>query len=400
MLDRIKTAQLVTAAQGRIFRQVRSLQWLTKAMWQQVVTQPAFVAALDLARTKQPLTNWQGSLADIVAVTPMAGPYDVVAIDGSQIYPDNHFQGIDCFLIHTGLCHLSYTAHPELVEGRPVGVEERARKSSVHFAAEPYLFTTQEAQTKYKQSFFSPDLVDLIREDYELTLLAEQAKLPADGNKLRFGLFDGNVFFWHLEMKPQQIKTVFLERYFQQLTVLYRQEFLYAGYLSGARFSDLAALLRVGLCEGTDACDLSRSQLYDICTMTEMLTDAELLAFVLAPGERTTVFSCVGSVVDLYPEHSKPWFFYLHTGDEVVRIEVPAWIVAKPRAVDLIAACCLDQATKGLGYPVALAEAHAQAVVTGADRTFFYEWIAMQSVRQQRNVAVSPKSLKKKLLGF
>jgi hypothetical protein len=383
MLDRIKTAQLVTAAQGRIFRQARSLRWLTKEVWQQVVTQPAFVEALALARTRQQLTQWQGSLADVVAVLPMADPYDVVAIDGSQIYPDNHFQGIDCFLIHTGLCHLSYD-----------------EQSSVRFAAEPYLFTPQEAQLAYKQSFFSPDLVDLIREDYELTLLAEQAKLPPDGKKLRFGLFDGNVFFWHLEMKPQQIKTVFFERYFQSLTVLYEQQFLYAGYLSGARFSDLAALLRVGLCEGTDACNLSRSQVYDICTMTEMLTDAELLAFVLTPGERTTLFSCVGSVVDLYPDHSKPWFFYLHTGEEVVRIEVPAWIAAKQEAVDLIAACCLDQAIKGRGYPVALAEAHAQAVVTGADRTFFYEWIAMQSVRQQRNVAVSPKSLKKKLLGI
>ena len=179
-----------------------------------------------------------------------------------------------------------------------------------------------------------------------------------------------------------------------------RAKFLYAGYLSGARFSDLAVLLRVGLCEGDDACDLSRSQLYDICSMAEMLTDAELLSFVLAPGERTTLFSCVGSVVDLYPEHSKPWFFYLHTGDEVVRIEVPAWIAADKEAIDLIAACCLDQAAKGFGYPVALAEAHAQAVVTGADRTFFYEWIAMQSIRQQRNVAISPKSLKKKLLGI
>ncbi len=383
MLDRIKTAQLVADAQGRIFRQVRSLRWLTKAMWQHVVTQASFMAALELERKRQPLPRWQGSIADIVAVAPMTDPYEVVAIDGSQIYPDNHFQGIDCFLIHTGLCHLSY-----------------GQQSSVRFAAEPYIFTTKEAQTNYKQSFFSQDMVDLIREDYELTLLAQQAVLPQAVEKLRLGLFDGNVFFWHLELKPQQLKTIFLERYFQQLTVLHEQRFLYAGYLSGARFSDLASLLRVGLCEGVEACDLSRSELYDICSMAEMLTDAELLAYVLEPGERTTIFSCEGSVVDLYPEHSKPWFFYLHTGDEVVRIEVPAWIAAQDGAIDLIAACCLDQATKGLGYPVALAEAHAQAVVTGADRTFFYEWIKMQSVRQQRCVTVSPKSIKKKLLGI
>ncbi|MBM3893434.1 DNA double-strand break repair nuclease NurA [Candidatus Dependentiae bacterium] len=382
MLDRIKTAQLVTAAQGRIFRQARSLRWLTKEVWQHIVTQPAFVDALGLARAHQSLTTWQGSLADTVASEPFTDAYDVIAIDGSQIYPDNHFQGIDCFLINTGLCHLSY-----------------AEQSSVRFAVEPYLFTPQEALLAYKQSFFSPDLVDLIREDYELKLLAEQAKILSDTSQKPVGLFDGNVFFWHLEVKPQQIKTVFLEQYFKSLTLLYEQGFLYAGYLSGARFSDLASLLRVGLCEGSDACQLSRSQLYDICTMAEVLTDAELLAFVLAPGERTTLFSCVGAIADAYPEHSKPWFFYLHTGEEVVRIEVPAWIAAQSEAIAHIVSCCLDQAIKGRGYPVALAEAHAQAVVTGADRAFFYEWISMQSVRQQRNVAISPKGLKKKLLG-
>ncbi len=384
MLDRTKTAQLIAEAQGRIFRQVRSLRWLTKAMWQHVVAQPSFLEALDLARKHQQLPCWEGSLADITVVVPMSDPYNVVAVDGSQIYPDNHYQGIDCFLVHTGLCHLSYGA----------------TQSSVRFAAEPYLFATKEAQIAYKQTFFSPDLVDLIREDYELTLLAAQAFLAEEPGSQRLGLFDGNVFFWHLELKPQQIKNIFLTRYLQQLSVLHDQQFLYAGYLSGARFSDLASLLRLGLCEGVAACDLSRSQLYDICTMAEELTDAELLAYVLVPGERTTVFSCEGSIVEAYPEHSKPWFFYLHTGDEVVRVEVPAWIVAKEGAVDLIAACCLDQATKGFGYPVALAESHAQAVVTGADRTFFYEWIRMQSVRQHRNIAVSPKSLKKKLLGI
>jgi hypothetical protein len=384
MLDRTKTAELIAKAQGSIFRQFRSLRWLTSEMWQHLVTQESFLQALDLAAQQQDLPTWQGSLGDIVSVVPMSLPYDVVAVDGSQIYPDNHYQGIDCFLVHTGLCSLSY----------------RQEKSSVHFATEPYLFATRDAQRVYQQSFFSPDLVDLIREDYELALLAAQAQEPEVPGVPRLGLFDGNLLFWHLEAKPQQIKKIFLERYFQHLTVFYQDKFIYAGYLSGARFSDLTSLLRLGLCEGLAVCNLNRSQLYDICSMTEALTDAELLAYVLAPGQRTTVFSCTGSIADAYPPHSKPWFFYLHTGDEVVRIEIPAWVLDQEGAVDQIAACCLDQAAKGFGYPVALAEAHAQAVVTSADRSFFYDWISQQSIYHQRHVSMSPKSLKKKLLGI
>lgn len=380
MLNRAKTAQLISASVGRLFRQVRSLAWLTKPVWQSLVTQEDFLQAVAQASKTNDLSTWAGSLADTFIVTPKTTGYQVVAIDGSQIYPDNHLQGVDCFLVQTGLCDLSYS-----------------EKSSVRLDTEPVLFTTVEAQLQYKQPFFAVDMVDLIREDYELKLLADQASLPKR-NANRLGLFDGNVFFWHLEAKTQQLKKIFFQRYCAQLEELYNQRFLYAGYLSGARFSDVVSLIRYGLCEGDASCGLVGRQLYDLCSMIENLTDAELLAYVLSPGERTTLFACAGDLAKSYPEHSKPYFFYLHTGPEVVRIEVPAWIVDQPGAVDFIAACCLDQANKGFGYPVALAEAHAQAVVTGADRAFFYDWIYAHSLQQKRQIALSPKSMKKKIL--
>ena len=40
--------------------------------------------------------------------------------------------------------------------------------------------------------------------------------------------------------------------------------------------------------------------------------------------------------------------------------------------VDLTHALMLDQCRRGQGYPVALSEAHEQAVVTGADREEFW----------------------------
>lgn len=381
MLNRAKAAQLITAAEGRIFRQVRSLGWLTKSVWQTLALQESFLEAIALARkTNKDMVTWQGSLADVVNPPPAIKNYQVVAIDGSQIYPDNHMQGVDCFLVHTGFCELSY-----------------AEQSSVQFAAEPYIFTSAEVMTIYRQPFFSIDMVDLIREDYELKLLADYSAQGLEGAP-RLGLFDGNVFFWHLEAKTQQLKNVFFKRYCAQLERMREQQFVYAGYLSGTRFNDLVKLLQHGLCEADNACGFSGRQLYDLCSMIETLTDADLLAYVLEPGQRTTVFACVGSLVEEYPEQSKPYFFYLHTGAEVVRIELPAWLAVQKKAIDFIVACCLDQTAKGFGYPVALAEAHAQAVVTGADRTFFYDWIHAHSLQQKRQIALSPKSMKKKLL--
>jgi hypothetical protein len=84
----------------------------------------------------------------------------------------------------------------------------------------------------------------------------------------------------------------------------------------------------------------------------------------------------------------------------VVRIEVPAWVTNDPAAVELVCQVAIDQAAKGYGYPVVLAEAHEQAVVHGADRDFFYHVLGKYNFDHHRRMVISPKSLKKKGLGF
>jgi len=383
MLHRTKTAQIIATADLAIFKKNRSLAWLTQDAWQQMVSQQAFIDTLAQASACLQLPAWQGSLADITIHRSFQQPYQVVAVDGSQIYPDHHLQGVDCFLVNVGYCHLAY-----------------GEQSSARLDATPHLLTSLQAKTTYKQNYFAADMVDLIREDYELALLVQLAQaLTLHGTEPLVGLFDGNVFFWHLGFKMPAVKDVFFARYATHLIALYEQRFLYAGYLSGTQFADVVALVRAGLCEGTDACGLTGTQLYDLCSMLDGLSDADLLATVLAPGERTTLFACTGSLAEAYPAHSKPWFFYLNAGEEVVRIEVPAWIAHDAASVATIAECALDQSIKGFGYPVALAEAHAQAVVAGADRLFFYQLLQAHSVARQRQVVMSPKSMKKKVLG-
>jgi hypothetical protein len=62
----------------------------------------------------------------------------------------------------------------------------------------------------------------------------------------------------------------------------------------------------------------------------------------------------------------------------------------------MITKIVVDQVKKGYGYPVALAEAHEQAVVKGPDRDFFYHLITKLGIEQRRRTTVSFKSAKKR----
>ncbi len=63
-----------------------------------------------------------------------------------------------------------------------------------------------------------------------------------------------------------------------------------------------------------------------------------------------------------------------------------------------ICSIVLDQALKGKGYPVCLFEAHEQAVIKSADREFFYEMLRSLYQKNNKNYAVSCKSLKKRVV--
>ena len=64
-------------------------------------------------------------------------------------------------------------------------------------------------------------------------------------------------------------------------------------------------------------------------------------------------------------------FFYLNTGYEMARVEMPSWASLNQQNVDLVHSVVMEQCRKGRGYPTALMEAHEQAVISTADRRYF-----------------------------
>ncbi len=374
MLDRAKLFKEITRVSDALFISYTDEYACARAVWERIITDPSFADNAIAQQWSLPIPTWSGPLDATYDITQASAIYRVIAVDGSQIYPDRH-QGTSCYLINFGCIVLTYAA----------------TDSYAQVATEPYVFTGDEDATFLASS---TDIVNALREAYEfeagLTHALRERETAADSMAL---LFDGSLIFWHLESKDASFKTGFINRYVATLTALYEHRILYAAYVSMPRHREVSNLLRLALCNF----DCTKQDAY---AAIEHVTDAAVMNFFLQPGQRSTVFAYTGSLRALYPEPTRPHFFYLNTGYEIGRVEIPAWIARNQAACDGIAGILLDQARKGNGYPVALAEAHEQAVVKGPDRDFFYQVITKYALQQNKRIEISPKSMKKRSIGI
>jgi len=331
------------------------------------------------------LANWQGDIKQIFNIEAAMSRYTVLAVDGSQIYPDRHVAGVNCFLLNIGGCCLIYD-----------------QKSSVQFFSEPTLFLPEQVMPVSSTVPFSADIVDLKREELEFeAAVAESLKLYST-HKNFICLFDGSLIFWHLESKPREIKEQFIGKYIQSLKDFYDHKIVMAGYLSMPRHKELVNLVKLRLCQNKQdnftPCHGSNTSCP--CVQFQETVDTDLLRKFLPKGHRTVIFRHYGTINKYYFKSIRPCFLYLNVGKEIVRIEIPWWIAQQEHLVALICSICLDQAEKGFGYPVALAEAHEQAVVKGPDRNLFFHLIRKVGIANSQQVFVSQKSIKKRGLGI
>ena len=206
-------------------------------------------------------------------------------------------------------------------------------------------------------------------------------------------LFDGSLIFWHLESKNE----AWIKKYAEQYTICLEQFRLYnlplAGYISLPHSRELVNLIRLWMAQADSR------YVTHVPEVLENVLDIHLLHNVLQPNCRTPLFASRVSLIDYYPADLKPHFFYLNNGFEIVRIEVPAWMANQQLWIDRLSTLVIDQAIKGRGYPVVLAEAHEQAVIKAADREFFYYAVAKtQTAHQYFNRSF--KEIKKRVVSF
>jgi len=338
-------------------------------VWHKISTDSDFFQKINDKHHALLVPYWQGLLGLTFQIPILDLGYTVLSVDGSQIYYDKH-QGPPCFLINTGFMQLRYNLPGQ----------------SVVYGNNPIL----EVSLSVKNDFGSADFVDMQREAFEFDSALQYARLIAQElpDQLSVTLFDGSLIFFHLDTQSSEQKSYFLKYYCDILEKFYCEKMLIAGYISLPKSKELVNLCSLELSQG---CSLEGKDSKKI----DRLTDVDIADLYLKHGQRSIVFKSKAPISYLYPKHVQPYFCYLHVGSEIVRLEFPAWIGVDDALVDTICFVALDQAKKGMGYPVVLFEAHEQAVIKSADRYFFYAMLENLSQKKSKHYTMSQKSIKK-----
>ena len=136
------------------------------------------------------------------------------------------------------------------------------------------------------------------------------------------------------------------------------------------------------------------------CDAAAGFDDRELFEVLLEPGHRSPRYqsSHLAARFALGLTVGEDWnsFFYLHGGAEIGRVEVPDWLADDPELLALTHAMLVKQCQLGLGYPVAISEAHEQAVISGHDRAEFRRVALMLLEQRGLPTPESAKSISKR----
>ncbi|KGF71742.1 nuclease [Neosynechococcus sphagnicola sy1] len=316
-------------------------------------------------------------------ISPAPLIHTVLATDGSQIAPSHH-EIAYCYLINIGRVALHYGQNLQpILDSLP---EVFYRPEDLYICRQWGLRT--EEWMGYRRTVS------------ETIALAELAALtlsqPASPT---LAMVDGSLIYWFLETLPSAARDRLLPPILAAWDQLQTLNIPIVGYLSAARSAEALNFLRLQVCPYPQPdCGTHCSGQTDAapCHVFDPLRDTSLWATQLQPGERSPLWRSSARILELYGGHAI-YFCYVHMGTEIARLEFPAWVAASPTLLETTLSLILAQVQKGYGYPVALAEAHNQAVVRGGDRARFFAVLEQEMIRSGlRNVGTSYKEARKR----
>lgn len=320
------------------------------------------------------------------SVQPLASPHTVVACDGSQILPSHH-EVYSCYLLNIGSALITYgTLQPPILESQP------------HLYHRPHeLYPLINGRRMHVDEQF----VALERNLLELEQVCQRAIAARERLQPVVAFVDGSLIPWGMHDMPLPYQTEFTVRIIGALERLRQYQVPIVGYISHSRSSDLTNDLRVWRCpypkaRCRDHCGSLNEEEYP-CSSLWPMTDRQLLMAALPKHRRTCVFKSSAAALDAFPLPEKTCFAYLNVGHEVARLEFPHWVFADSKYFELMLSATLTQADKGMGYPVALSEAHNLAVIRASDRSKFFDLLTKHLVSLGvGKVRVSPKESRKR----
>lgn len=322
-----------------------------------------------------------------IDLTSAPESHTIFATDGSQIAPSHH-EIAYCYLINVGrvMLHYGQSLYP-LLDSLP-----------------EVFYRPEDLYVSRQWGIRTEEWMGYRRTVSEISMLAEMACRWVNPPGPHFdipnlAMVDGSLTYWFLEGLPGEARDRILPPILDAWNQLRSVSVPLIGYLSASRSIEAINFLRLQACphEAPD-CMTHCANIIDKlpCQLIDPLRDAMMWASLLQPGQRSPLFRSSARILDLYDTH-RTYFCYVHVGTEVARVEMPEWVAQNASLFEQSLCLMLAQVNKGFGYPVALAEAHNQAVVRGGDRARFFALLEQQMIRVGlRNVGTSYKEARKR----
>jgi hypothetical protein len=315
-----------------------------------------------------------------VAIAPAA--HTVIATDGSQIAPSHH-EIAYCYLINVGRIVLHYgQSKLPLLDSLP-----------------EVFYRPEDLYVSRQWGVRTEEWMGYRRTASESSMLAELAAALMPLKVPTIALVDGSLIYWFLEPLPAEARDVILQPIVDAWAQLRSCSVPVVGYVSASRSGEALNFLRLQSCPYlAPDCMSHCSDMGDRapCQVLDPLKDAAMWAQFLQPGQRSPLWKSSARIQEFYGEHAI-YFCYVHVGSEIARVEFPRWVAEDADLLNRALSLVLAQVQKGYGYPVALAEAHNQAVVRGGDRARFFALLEQQMIKAGlRNVGTSYKETRKR----
>jgi hypothetical protein len=337
------------------------------------------------ARLAAEKEKWNGALPTLESITLMKAVPSVtpaptlVAVDGSQIYPNPHEASLIC-AINIGYFIL------------------RSGTGEVVADSEPAIEVDEDALAP-GGNLISKTVVDARRTVEEITVLERLASAERSTNPdaAVFALSDGTLALRIDEkaVAPAE-RDALQKKYFAAIDRLSAAKLPIAGYIARPGRFPVLSLIDLALSSSLDsAVKSSRSGR----SPYQWLDDRLLFGNLLPAGHRSAVFEFASELNNQYRNrepNQSVHFFYLNVGKRypvISRVEVPEWVAKQPLLVDLVHATLIEQCSVTLNdpYPYSLIRADEEAFVSGEEKKYLEEQMAVALIRSGLRVNRSEK---------
>ncbi|WP_416666485.1 DNA double-strand break repair nuclease NurA [Egbenema bharatensis] len=353
-----------------------------------------------------------------IDLTAAPACHTVIATDGSQIAPSHH-EIAYCYLINVGrvVLHYGQNRHPlldslpevvyrpeDLYISRQWGIRTEEWMGYRRTVSEAVMLAelgaagvgsgewgvgSRESGVGKRESGVGS------RDDFSLA----DPPTHSPTHPPTLAMVDGSLIHWFLEPLPAEARDRILPPMLEAWEQLRVHRIPLVGYLSAARSGEALNFLRFHTCPyiAPDCATHCTGQTDQApCQVFAPLRDTALWGLLLEPGQRGAIWRSSAKILETYGDHTV-CFCYVHMGAEIARVEFPLWVAEDETLLNIALSLTLTQVQKGYGYPVALAEAHNQAVVRGGDRARFFALLEQQMIRAGlKNIGTSYKEARKR----